>query len=73
MELPGPEPCLVLCFLPRSFIAGRTPSETVNPGAGVMVKGLEESGWLWGVIMYSGPCPFSPGHPNRGREGEGEM
>ncbi|XP_012613865.2 zinc finger protein 333 isoform X2 [Microcebus murinus] len=43
MGLPGPSPCLVLCFhslpffyLNLSFIAGKTPTETLNLGTGVM-------------------------------------
>lgn len=30
------------------LIAGRTHTETLNPGAGIMVRGKTESGWLWG-------------------------
>ena len=30
------------------LIAGRTHTETLNPGAGIMVRGKIESGWFWG-------------------------
>lgn len=45
--LTSPPPTFFFFFLTLvSFIAGRMPNETLNPGADVMVRGLEELEWL---------------------------
>lgn len=35
-------------LLPPSFLLQEGHTETLNPGAGIMVRGKTEPGWLWG-------------------------